>query len=101
MLRELDSDDTRGIHSKGGGCSKGAEGFGGHHEGAAEDAKVCSITHFFGEDVDLVDGTRDVVEVNFLGLDPVVDDTVLQVDVAHALGGGALEPIDGALVVIV
>ena len=51
MVGQLDSGDPGSRHSSGGGCYKGAEVFGGHHEGVAEDAEVCAIAHFFGEDV--------------------------------------------------
>ena len=62
---------------------------------------MCAIAHFFGEDVARVDGTRDVVEVHLLFLDAVADGAVLETDVAHALGGGALGPVDGTLVIVV
>ena len=96
-LRELRSGDPGGRHPNGRGCYEGAEVFGGHHEGVVEHAEVCPITHFFGEDVTWVDGPRDVVEVHLLCLDAIADGAVLEADVAHALGGGALGPVDGAL----
>ena len=34
-------------------------------------------------------------------MDAVADGAVLEADVVHALGGGALRPIDGALVIVV
>ena len=62
---------------------------------------MCAIAHFFGEDVAWVDGTWDVVEVHLLCLDAVADGAVLEADVTHALGGGSLGPVDGALVVVI
>ena len=86
LCLDLDFGDLGGRHPKRRGRNKGAEGFGGHHEGVAEYAEVCPITHLFGEDVTWVDGTRNVVEVPLLCLDAVADGAVLEADVAHALG---------------
>ena len=62
---------------------------------------MCFIAHFFVKDATWIDGIRDVVDVHLLCLDAVADGAVLEVDVAHALGGGALGPVDGALVIVV
>ena len=98
---KLESGNPGGGHPNQRRRNKGAEVFGGHHEGVTEYAEVCAIAHFFGEDVTLVDGTRDVVEFHIICLDAAADSAVLGADVAHALGGGALGPVGGALVVVV
>ena len=56
-----------------------------------------SITHFFGEDVSRVDGTRDVVDIHLLCLNNVTDSTIFEVDMAHALGVGAFGPVNSPL----
>ena len=63
--------------------------------------EVGSITHFFGEDIVRVDGTRDVVEIHILCLNTVPDSTIFEVDMAHALGAGAFGPVNSSLVVFV
>ena len=60
-----------------------------------------SITHFFGEDVARVDGTQDMVETHLLCLNTVMDGIIFDVDMAYALGTGALVPVNSPLVVIV
>ena len=60
-----------------------------------------SITHFFGEDVDWVDFTRDVVEIHLLCLNTVTEGTIFEVDMAHALGYGYLGPVNSPLFVVV
>ena len=46
--------------------------------------EVCTITHFFREDIGCFDGTRDVVKIHFLGLDAVAGGAVLKADLTHA-----------------
>ena len=60
-----------------------------------------AVAHFLGEDVTWVDCARDVVHVDLLRLDAITDGAVFETDVAHALGGGTLGPVNGALVVVV
>ncbi len=59
-----------------------------------------TVLHLFGEDITGVDGAGDVVDVHSVGLDAVMDYTVLEVDVVHNLGAYALRPVNHALVVI-
>ena len=59
------------------------------------------ITHFFGEDVARVDGTRDVVEIYLLFLNTVTYGTIFEFDMAHAIGVGAFGPVNSPLVVVV
>ena len=98
---KLEAGDPGGGYSNQRRRNEGTEGFGRHHEGVTECAEVCAVVHFFGEDIAWVDGTRDVVEVHLLALDAVADGEGLEADVAHALGGGALGPVNGALVIVV
>ena len=42
-----------------------------------------------------------MIQVHLLSLDAVTDGAVFETDVAHALGGGTLGPVNGALVVVV
>ena len=77
------------------------EGVGGHHEGVVERAEVCPIVHFFDEDVAWVGATWNAVEVHLIGVHAVSDCAVIESDVTHDLGGGALGPVDNALVAIV
>ena len=79
--------------------NKGTEGVGGHDEGVSECTEVVSITLFFGKDVNRVDGTRDVVDIHLLCLNTVMDGKIFEVDMAHALGDGALGPINSPFVV--
>ena len=62
---------------------------------------MVSITHFFGEDVAWVYGTRDVVEIYLLCLNTITNSTIFEIDVIHALGDGALSPVNSPCVVIV
>ena len=98
---EVDLGDPGGRYPGGRGRNEGMKRFGRHHEGVTKHMEVCGVAHFFGEDVTWPDRTRDVVEIHFLGLDAVADGAVFEADVAYALGGGALGPVDSALVIVV
>ena len=51
---------------------------------------MSGFAHFFGEDAARVDVSRDVAKIHLLGLDAVTNNTVFEVDVAHALDACAL-----------
>ena len=59
------------------------------YEGVTQCAEVSGVAHLFGEDVAGVDGSGDVVNIHFLGLDTVANSAILEVDVAYALGACA------------
>ena len=60
-----------------------------------------SIMYLFGGDVAGVDGTWDVVEIHLFWLNTVTDGTIFEVDMVHALGAGALGPVNSPLVIVV
>ena len=71
------------------------------HERVAQTSKVCTITHFFGEDVGRINFARDMFDGERLIVDPFSHRIFTKLNVAGGLRCHIMRPFDASFIIVV